>query len=253
MFPIRTQVKWQPSNSLRCFITIQTPKTKKAQKKSKDKKKKFKILPHSSGRQSQSATIVQWWQRRYISYEVKWKILYHCRKSDTHLGLSPGLDPSPSPCLDPTQTRIQTLIWIWTDPDNDLNVHYKSNMDLYLDQPAGCILVSYREATFQCIRQILRMCPKQWFQPAGHVLDVVAVAYLGQATGRCPPPLAWTQKFFEHIEPKFFFNFWVGGTAPSPDPFFSGEGTPPPHTPPHWRLWRLEPRVFGSGPPFTKS
>ena len=26
-------------------------------------------------------------------------------------------------------------------------------------------------------------------------------------------------------------------------------GTPPPHTPPHWRLRRLEPRVFGSAPP----
>ena len=63
------------------------------------------------------------------------------------------------------------------------------------------------------------------------------------------PPL-WPErkKFFEHIELKKFKNFWGGGTAPSPDPFFSGEGTPPPRTPPHQRLRRLEPRVFVSGP-----
>ena len=28
------------------------------------------------------------------------------------------------------------------------------------------------------------------------------VAYLGGALGDAPPPLAWTQNFFEHIEPK---------------------------------------------------
>jgi len=62
-----------------------------------------------------------------------------------------------------------------------------------------------------------------------------------------PPPLGLNTKFFEHIEPKtFFLNFWGGGT---PDPFFSRERTAPPHTPPHWRLRRLEPRVFGSAAP----
>ena len=60
--------------------------------------------------------------------------------------------------------------------------------------------------------------------------------FRGGALGDAPPPLAWTQKFFEHIEPKKKLKI-------------SGEGTPPPHTPPHWRLRRLEPRVFGSAPP----
>jgi len=61
-----------------------------------------------------------------------------------------------------------------------------------------------------------------------------------------PPPFGLNTKFFwTHWTKKFFLNFWGGGTAPSPDPFFSGEGTRPPRTPPHWRL---EPHVFGSGP-----
>jgi len=60
-----------------------------------------------------------------------------------------------------------------------------------------------------------------------------SVAYLGGPLGDAPP-LAWTQNFFEHIEPKKLKKiFSGGGTAPSPDPFFSGEGTPHPHTPPH--------------------
>ena len=46
----------------------------------------------------------------------------------------------------------------------------------------------------------------------------------------------------------FLYNFLGRGHSPLTDPFFSGEGTPPPHTPPHWRLRRLEPRVFCSAP-----
>ena len=41
----------------------------------------------------------------------------------------------------------------------------------------------------------------------------------------------------------FFFNSGV------PRPLLQWGGDTPPHTPPHWRLRRLEPRVFGSGPP----
>ena len=75
-----------------------------------------------------------------------------------------------------------------------------------------------------------------------------SVAYLGGGTGRCPPLWPEHKIFLNTLNQIFFLNFWGGGTAPSPDPFFSGEGTPPPHTPPHWRLRRLEPRVFGSAP-----
>ena len=64
-----------------------------------------------------------------------------------------------------------------------------------------------------------------------------------------PPPIWPKHKIFLNtLNQKKLKNFWGGGTAPSPDSFFSGEGTPPPHTPPHWRLRRLEPRVFGSAP-----
>ena len=35
---------------------------------------------------------------------------------------------------------------------------------------------------------------------------------------------------------------------PLPRPLLQWRGDTPPHTPPHWRLRRLEPRVFGSGP-----
>jgi len=62
-----------------------------------------------------------------------------------------------------------------------------------------------------------------------------------------PAPLAWTQFFFEHIEPKkFFFNFW-GGAQPLPQtPSSVGRG----HTPPHRRLKH---RVLSSASPFTRS
>ena len=75
---------------------------------------------------------------------------------------------------------------------------------------------------------------------------VQAVAYLG-GHWAMPPPL-WPEhkNFLNTLNQKKLKNFWGGGTAPSPDSFFSGEGTPPPHTPPHWRL---EPYVFGSASP----
>ena len=43
-----------------------------------------------------------------------------------------------------------------------------------------------------------------------------------------PPPLWPEHKNFLNTLNQFFFNFWGGGTAPSQDPFFSGEGTPLP-------------------------
>jgi len=65
-----------------------------------------------------------------------------------------------------------------------------------------------------------------------------------------PPPFGLNTKiFWTHWTKKILFKFLGRGHSPSPDPFFSGEGTRPPHTPPHWRLRRLEPHVFGSGPP----
>ena len=71
-----------------------------------------------------------------------------------------------------------------------------------------------------------QLLPWLWANPS--------VAYLGGGgTGRCPPPFGLNTNFLNTL---------------NPDPFFSGEGTPPPHTPPHWRLRRLEPRVFGSAP-----
>jgi len=75
--------------------------------------------------------------------------------------------------------------------------------------------------------------------------------FRGGGTGRWPPLWPEHKNFLNTLNQKKF-NFWGGGTAPSPDPFFSGEGTPPPHTLPHWRLRCLEPRVFSSGPPFHK-
>ena len=54
------------------------------------------------------------------------------------------------------------------------------------------------------------------------------------------PPL-WPERknFWNTLDQKIFLNFWGGGTSP-------------PHTPPHRRLRRLEPRVFGSAPPLHK-
>ena len=81
---------------------------------------------------------------------------------------------------------------------------------------------------------------------------VYAVAYLG---GHWAMPPLWPEheNFLNTLNQKIFFNFWGGAQLPSQIPFFSGEGTLPPHTPLHCRLRRLEPRVFGSAPPFTKS
>jgi len=60
-----------------------------------------------------------------------------------------------------------------------------------------------------------------------------------------PPPLAWTQKFFEPTEPKNFLK--ISGEGPQPPPqTLSSVGRGHPHTPPHWRL---EPRIFGSALP----
>ena len=69
------------------------------------------------------------------------------------------------------------------------------------------------------------------------------VAYLG-GHWAMPPPWPEHKIFLNTLNQKFFL---ISGEG-APDPFFSGEGTPPPHTPPHWRLRRLEPRVFGSAP-----
>ena len=61
------------------------------------------------------------------------------------------------------------------------------------------------------------------------------MAYLGGALGDAPRLWPEHKNFLNTLNQKILKNFWGGGTAP--DPFFSGEGTPPPHTPPHWRLW----------------
>ena len=70
----------------------------------------------------------------------------------------------------------------------------------------------------------------------------IQTVFRGAGHWAMPPPL-WPEHkiFLNTLNQKK--NLWGGGTAPSPDPFFSGEGTP------HRRLRRVELRVFGSAPP----
>ena len=76
------------------------------------------------------------------------------------------------------------------------------------------------------------------------------VAYLGGgALGDAPPLWPEHKNFLNTLNQKLFFKFLVRGHSPLPRPLLQWGGDTPFHTPPHWRLRRLEPRVFGSAPP----
>ena len=72
------------------------------------------------------------------------------------------------------------------------------------------------------------------------------MAYLGGGgTGRCPPLWPEHKNCLNTLNQKKIKKFLGRGHSPLPRPLLQWGGD----TPPQWRLRRLEPRVFGSGPP----